>query len=72
MYWKRKGAVSERYCAAHNAKCPYHSAGRDQMVLSLAPNSVPEPWVCPDAVDEIAQFEREAEQHMRSGGDFRF
>lgn len=55
------------YCAVHNVDCPYHHES-DQMVLSLSSSSMPEPWMCPDAVDEVAQFEREAEGHMRGPG----
>lgn len=72
MYWKRKGDVSEAYCSVHNADCPYHRAGPDQMVLSLSPNSMPEPWACPDAVMEIGEFEREAKQYSDKGGEFNF
>lgn len=60
------------YCAVHNADCPYHGQP-DQMVLSLKPHAVPEPWACPAAVNEMAQFEREAERYMDQGSsDFAF
>lgn len=74
MHWKRKGDVSEHYCAAHNVDCPYHGAGRDQMVLSLAPNKMPEPWVCPAAVLEMARHADDARRYEDQGGgsDFVF
>lgn len=68
MRWIRKEDAGEMYCAVHNADCPYHRAPPDQMVLEVSPHSVPSPWMCPDAVDEIAQFERDAERYMDGGG----
>lgn len=32
------------------------------MVLIVDPHAVPMPWICPGAVNEIAQFELEAEE----------
>lgn len=62
MKWKRKSEVTEMYCAVHNVDCPLHGHPGDPWVLSVSPNSIPEPWVCPQAVTEIAEYAEQAEE----------
>lgn len=66
MQWTRKSQTGEMYCSVHNVDCPLHSHPGDPMVLEVSPGMVPSSWVCPQAVDEIAQWEEEAETHMDS------
>lgn len=73
MHWKKKRNVSDSYCSVHNVRCPYHGSGGDQMVLSVAPGSLPEPWVCPDAVIELAEWADEARRYQGNrDGEFAF
>lgn len=64
MRWTRKSETGEMYCSVHNADCPLQGAPGDPMVLEVSPNLIPSSWVCPQAVNEIAQFESEAETYL--------
>lgn len=64
MRWIRKSDTSEMYCAVHNYQCDLHGHNDDPMVLDVAPHLHPGAWICPEAVNEIAQFEHEAEEKM--------
>lgn len=51
-----KSEVSEMYCAFHNADCPARNTEGDPIVVNINPGYVPSKWICPQGVQEIAEF----------------
>lgn len=64
MRWTRKSETTEMYCAVHNYQCELQGHSGDPWVLDVSPNLHPGAWICPQAVNEIAQFEIEAEEKI--------
>ena len=60
MRWIPRDEAGEMYCSVHNVDCESNS----RMVLEPHPHLIPSSWMCPEAVEEIARFETEAEEFI--------
>jgi hypothetical protein len=57
------------YCAVHNVDCSLHRHPEDPWVLALDPTKIPDAWICPKSVQEIAVFGEQADLRVERNRD---